>query len=75
MLPVKTVGVMGDNRTYDYVVSLRSVNTIDFMTATSSHLPWEFLDEVANEIINKVDGVNRVVYDITSKPPGIIEWE
>ncbi|WP_338987360.1 glutamine-hydrolyzing GMP synthase [Spiroplasma endosymbiont of Dasysyrphus albostriatus] len=75
LLPVKTVGVMGDNRTYDYVVSLRSVNTIDFMTATSSHLPWEFLDEVANEIINKVDGVNRVVYDITSKPPGTIEWE
>ncbi len=75
LLPVKTVGVMGDNRTYDYVVSLRSVNTIDFMTATSSHLPWEFLDEVANEIINKVSGVNRVVYDITSKPPGTIEWE
>ncbi|QBQ08087.1 GMP synthase [Spiroplasma gladiatoris] len=75
ILPVKTVGVMGDNRTYDYVVALRSVNTIDFMTATSSHLPWEFLDEVTNEIINKVNGVNRVVYDITSKPPGTIEWE
>lgn len=75
LLPVKTVGVMGDNRTYDYVVSLRSVSTIDFMTAISSHLLWEFLDEVANEIINKVSGVNRVVYDITSKPPGTIEWE
>ncbi|QEH61766.1 GMP synthase [Spiroplasma chinense] len=75
ILPVKTVGVMGDNRTYDYVVALRSVNTIDFMTATSTHLPWEFLDEVVNEIINKVEGVNRVVYDITSKPPGTIEWE
>lgn len=75
LLPVKTVGVMGDNRTYHYLVSLRSVNTIDFMTATSSHLPWEFLDEVANEIINKVNSVNRVVYDITSKPPGTIEWE
>ncbi|ALD66855.1 glutamine-hydrolyzing GMP synthase [Spiroplasma cantharicola] len=75
LLPVKTVGVMGDNRTYDYVVALRSVNTIDFMTASSTHLPWEFLDKVVNEIINKVDGVNRVVYDITSKPPGTIEWE
>lgn len=75
ILPVKTVGVMGDNRTYDYVVALRSVNTIDFMTATATHLPWNFLDEVVNEIINKVDGVNRVVYDITSKPPGTIEWE
>ncbi|AGR42492.1 glutamine-hydrolyzing GMP synthase [Spiroplasma diminutum] len=75
LLPVKTVGVMGDNRTYDYVVALRSVNTIDFMTATSTHLPWEFLDKVVNEIINRVDGVNRVVYDITSKPPGTIEWE
>ncbi|AVN63728.1 GMP synthase (glutamine-hydrolyzing) [Mesoplasma florum] len=75
LLPVKTVGVMGDNRTYDYVVALRSVNTIDFMTATSTHLPWAFLDEVVNEIINKVDNVNRVVYDVTSKPPGTIEWE
>ncbi|AGR41302.1 glutamine-hydrolyzing GMP synthase [Spiroplasma taiwanense] len=75
LLPVKTVGVMGDNRTYDYVVALRCVNTIDFMTATSTHLPWDFLDEVTNEIINKVDKVNRVVYDITSKPPGTIEWE
>ncbi|QGS52322.1 glutamine-hydrolyzing GMP synthase [Spiroplasma tabanidicola] len=75
ILPVKTVGVMGDNRTYDYVVALRSVNTIDFMTANASHLPWELLEEVTNEIINKVSGVNRVVYDITSKPPGTIEWE
>lgn len=75
LLPVKTVGVMGDNRTYDYVVALRSVNTIDFMTATSTHLPWNFLDLVANEIINNVEGINRVVYDITSKPPGTIEWE
>lgn len=75
LLPIKTVGVMGDNRTYDYVVALRSVNTIDFMTATSTHLFWEFLDEVVNEIINKVDHVNRVVYDVTSKPPGTIEWE
>lgn len=75
LLPVKTVGVMGDNRTYDYLVALRSVNTIDFMTATITHLSWEFLEEVVNEIINKVNKVNRVVYDITSKPPGTIEWE
>lgn len=75
LLPVKTVGVMGDNRTYDYVVALRCVNTIDFMTATTTHLPWNFLEEVVNEIINKVNKVNRVVYDITSKPPGTIEWE
>ncbi|ATZ18480.1 GMP synthase [Williamsoniiplasma somnilux] len=75
LLPIKTVGVMGDNRTYEFVVGLRAVNTIDFMTATSSHLPWEFLDSVVNKIINEVKGVNRVVYDITSKPPGTIEWE
>ncbi|ASP27875.1 GMP synthase [Spiroplasma corruscae] len=73
--PVKTVGVMGDNRTYDYLVALRSVDSIDFMTATASELPWEFLTEVTNEIINNVKGVNRVVYDVTSKPPGTIEWE
>lgn len=75
LLPCKTVGVMGDNRTYEYVVALRSVNTIDFMTATATHLPWEFLEEVSNKIINEVSGVNRVTYDITSKPPGTIEWE
>lgn len=75
LLPTKTVGVMGDNRTYDYVVALRCVNTIDFMTASATHLPWEFLETVVNEIINKVEKVNRVVYDVTSKPPGTIEWE
>lgn len=75
LLPTKTVGVMGDNRTYDYVVALRCVNTIDFMTASATHLPWEFLEAVVNEIINKVEKVNRVVYDVTSKPPGTIEWE
>ncbi|AXK51444.1 glutamine-hydrolyzing GMP synthase [Spiroplasma alleghenense] len=75
LLPVKTVGVMGDNRTYDYLASLRSVNTIDFMTATISHLPWDFIENVVALIINNVDHVNRVVYDITSKPPGTIEWE
>jgi GMP synthase (glutamine-hydrolysing) len=75
LLPTKTVGVMGDNRTYDYVAAIRCVNTIDFMTATATHLPWDFLDRVTNRIINEVDGINRVVYDITSKPPGTIEWE
>ncbi|AKX33767.1 GMP synthase [Spiroplasma litorale] len=75
LLPVKTVGVMGDNRTYEYLVALRSVDTIDFMTAVASELPWDFLSNVTNEIINSVKGVNRVVYDITSKPPGTIEWE
>ncbi|PPE05224.1 glutamine-hydrolyzing GMP synthase [Williamsoniiplasma lucivorax] len=75
LLPVKTVGVMGDNRTYDSLVALRSVNTIDFMTAQATHLPWDFIDHVVSRIINEVDGVNRVVYDVTSKPPGTIEWE
>lgn len=75
LLPIKTVGIIGDNRTYDYVIALRCINTIDFMTATITPLSWKFLDEVTNEILNKVNKVNRVVYDITSKPPGTIEWE
>jgi len=75
LLPVKTVGVMGDNRTYAYVVALRSVNTIDFMTANITHFKWEFLEQVTTKIISEVKEVNRVVYDITSKPPGTIEWE
>ena len=75
LLPVKTVGVMGDQRTYEYVAAIRSVNTIDFMTATWSKLPYEFFEEVSNKIINKVNGINRIVYDISSKPPGTIEWE
>lgn len=75
LLPVKSVGVMGDQRTYEYVVALRSADTIDFMTATFSRLPYDFLDLVATRIINEVSGINRVVYDITSKPPGTIEWE
>ena len=70
LLPVKSVGVMGDERTYDHVVALRSVNTEDFMTADWSHLPYPLLGTAANRIVNEVQGVNRVVYDITSKPPG-----
>lgn len=75
LLPVKTVGVMGDLRTYQEVIAIRSVDTIDFMSATFSKLPWEFIESVANRIVNQVRGVNRVVYDVTSKPPGTIEWE
>ncbi len=75
LLPVKTVGVMGDQRTYEYVAAIRSVNTIDFMTATWSKLPYEFLGDVANKIINQVEGINRIVYDISSKPAATIEWE
>ncbi len=74
-LPVKSVGVMGDGRTYEWVVSLRSVETTDFMTARWSHLPYELLGKVSNRIINEVRGINRVVYDISGKPPATIEWE
>jgi GMP synthase (glutamine-hydrolysing) len=74
-LPVKSVGVMGDGRTYDYVVSLRAVETTDFMTANVANLPFEFITRVANRIINEVKGINRVVYDISGKPPATIEWE
>ena len=75
LLPVQSVGVMGDERTYENAVALRSVNSTDAMTADWVHLPYEFLAKVSNEIINKVRGVNRVVYDISSKPPATIEWE
>jgi GMP synthase (glutamine-hydrolysing) len=75
LLPVKSVGVMGDERTYENVVALRAVGSTDGMTADWSHLPYEFLAKVSNDIINKVKGINRVVYDISSKPPATIEWE
>jgi GMP synthase (glutamine-hydrolysing) len=74
-LPVKSVGVMGDGRTYEFVVALRAVQTTDFMTAHWAPLPFELLGKVSNRIINEVRGINRVVYDISSKPPATIEWE
>ncbi len=75
LLPVKSVGVMGDERTYEHTVALRAVSSVDGMTADWSHLPYEFLADVSNAIINNVRGINRVVYDISSKPPATIEWE
>lgn len=74
-LPVRSVGVMGDTRKYDWVVSLRAVETIDFMTAQWVQLPYEFLGKVSNRIINEIDGISRMLYDISSKPPATIEWE
>ena len=72
---MRSVGVMGDERTYDYAVALRAVNTVDFMTAEAANIPFEVLQKVMSRIINEVKGVNRCFYDITSKPPGTIEFE
>ncbi len=74
-LPVKSVGVVGDNRAYEYVIALRAVETTDFMTANWAHLPYPVLAKVSNRIINEVRGISRVTYDISGKPPATIEWE
>jgi GMP synthase (glutamine-hydrolysing) len=75
LLPIQSVGVMGDERTYENTIALRAVTSTDGMTADWVHLPYDFLAKMSNEIINKVRGINRVVYDISSKPPATIEWE
>ena len=75
LVPVLTVGVMGDERSYENIIAIRAVETVDFMTADFSQIPYEVLGIISNRIINEVRGVNRVVYDISSKPPATIEWE
>ena len=74
-LPIKSVGVAGDGRVYDFVIALRAVSTVDFMTARWAELPYDFLDLVSRRIINEINGISRVVYDISGKPPATIEWE
>lgn len=74
-VPVKSVGVQDDKRVYDYVIALRAIETVDFMTARAAHLPWDFIEHVSNRIIREVNGVSRVAYDISNKPPATIEWE
>ena len=74
-MPISTVGVMGDERSYENVIAIRAVETSDFMTADFSQIPFEVLGVISNRIINEVRGVNRLVYDISSKPPATIEWE
>lgn len=74
-VPVKSVGVQDDKRVYDYVIALRAIETVDFMTARAAHLPWEFIEHVSTRIIKEVNGVSRVTYDISNKPPATIEWE
>ena len=75
LLPVKSVGVVGDERRYAEVIGLRAIETVDFMTARWAHLPYDFLEHVSNRIVNEIQDVSRVVYDISSKPPATIEWE
>ena len=72
---MRSVGVMGDERTYDYAIALRAVNTIDFMTAEWARIPYDLLDKISTRIVNEVANINRICYDITSKPPSTIEWE
>jgi GMP synthase (glutamine-hydrolysing) len=72
---MRSVGVMGDERTYDYTVAVRAVTTTDFMTADWARIPYDVLEKISNRIVNEVGHINRIVYDITSKPPSTIEWE
>ena len=74
-LPIKTVGVVGDERRYADVIALRAVETVDFMTAKWANLPYEFISKVSNRIVNEIADISRVVYDVTGKPPATIEWE